>query len=69
MRRRHQILLEAGWKLSFVPMYFLGFDISWLVMKEMYTSPYDQQPYTFSNAMRQESQRHPAVVASLGNTL
>ncbi|MGV3541206.1 MAG: hypothetical protein ACO1OQ_15425 [Rufibacter sp.] len=65
MRGCSKLLLEAGWKMGMAPMYFLGFDISWLVMKEVFVSPYDHKPYSFSQAMRQETQRHPWLFAAL----
>lgn len=37
-----------------MPVYFLGMDISWLVMEEVFISPYDHKTYSFSQAMQQE---------------
>lgn len=63
MRRFVDILRQAGWERSFAPTYFLGFDISWLVMKEVFISPYDHKVYSFDNAMRQEAPYHPEIEA------
>lgn len=63
MRRFTDILHEAGWKPSFAPAYFLGFDISWLVMREVFISPYDGNAYSFDEAMRQEAPYLPEVAA------
>ena len=52
-------LLSQGWQISSAPMYFLGFDISWLVMKEAFISPYDHKAYSFNDAMRIEMLIHP----------
>ncbi|GAA4308158.1 hypothetical protein [Nibribacter koreensis] len=59
MEENTQILLDQGWQISPAPMYFLGFDISWLVMKEAFISPYDRQAYSFNEAMRIEMLVHP----------
>lgn len=59
MRHYTTLLREAGWEMSFAPMYLLGLNISWLVMKEVFISPYDRQAYSFSDAMQQEKQQHP----------
>jgi hypothetical protein len=59
MEENSQILVDQGWRISPVPMYFLGFDISWLVMKEAFISPYDYQAYSFNEAMHIEMLVHP----------
>ncbi|QHL88290.1 hypothetical protein GU926_12945 [Nibribacter ruber] len=59
MEENAQLLLSQGWQISPVPMYFLGFDISWLVMKEAFVSPYDHRAYSFSEAMHLEMLAHP----------
>lgn len=63
MIRFTDVLRKAGWKPTFAPAYFLGFDISWLVMREAFISPYNQQIYSFDEAMRQEAPYLPEVAA------
>jgi hypothetical protein len=46
------ILQEQGWKLSLGPVYFLGFDISWLVMNEAFISPFNHKKHLFPEALR-----------------
>ncbi|WP_207433838.1 hypothetical protein [Sabulibacter ruber] len=58
MEEDTQILLAQGWHLAFRPVFFLGFDISWLVMEEAFVSPYDHKEYRFNEAMHIESQNH-----------
>ncbi|KAA3440289.1 hypothetical protein [Rufibacter hautae] len=45
------ILLRQGWRWSLKPVYFMGFNISWLVMEEVFISPFDHQKYPFTEAM------------------
>ncbi|ALI98865.1 hypothetical protein [Rufibacter tibetensis] len=52
MKEDTYLLLNQGWQSSFKPIYFLGFDISWLVMEEAFISPFDHRKYSFNEAMR-----------------
>ncbi|WP_192822431.1 hypothetical protein [Rufibacter sp. LB8] len=57
------LLAQAGWKRSLAPIKVLGIDLSWLVMKEVFISPYNEQAYTFDEAMHQENQYHHFMAA------
>ena len=67
MEENSQILFHQGWQISPAPMYLLGFDISWLVMREAFVSPYDQKAYSFNEAMRIEMLVHPhqSIISSV----
>jgi len=64
MLRFTDVLAKTGWKRSFAPVRFLGFDISWLVMKEVFISPYNHRTYSFDEALRQEAPYHPEIMGA-----